>query len=167
MANHSSPRRVSRTASSPTWPASSFPSGMPATAMPAAKSGPATGACSLITCSSGGPQFAGTLGTATGADRNRHPAIGAVLRGGNRGVGRLQPVGRSHDQEDGKRHDDEGDHVVDELAVVQGNGAGVVRLGDGGVGRRSLLPSLEYHKKIGKVETAQGQSNRGHDDVVH
>src|SRR3954469_21783513 len=169
MANQSFPCRVSRTASSPTCPASSFPSETPATAMPAARSGPVTaGACSLISGSSGSPQFGGAVGTTTGPNRNGHPAIGTLLRGGRRGyVSGLQPIGRSHDQEDSKGHDDEGDHVVDELTVVNGHGTGIMRLGNGGVGRRGLLPGLEHNEKIGKVETAHCQSDGRHDDVIH
>src|SRR4051812_2822992 len=142
MANHSFPCRVSRTASSPTCPASSFPSETPATAMPAARSGPVTAAaCSLISCSSCGPQVGGAVGTAAGPNWNRHPAIGTFLRRWRRrGLGRHQPVSGSDDEEDCKRHDNEGDHIIDELTVIQSYGAGIVRLGDGGVGRRGLLP---------------------------
>src|SRR4051812_6830061 len=122
MANHSFPRRVSRTGSSPTCPASSFPSKTPATAIPAARSDPVrAGAWSLISRSSGSLQFGGAVGTAAGRNRNCHPAIGTFLRGRRRRrLDGLQPIGRSHDQKDGKGHDDEGDHVVDELTVVEG-----------------------------------------------
>src|SRR6185503_18479766 len=161
MANHSFPWRVSRTASSPTCPASSFPSGTPATAMPAARSGPVTaGACSLISGSSGSPQFRGAMRTAAGPDRDRHPAIGTILRRRRcGGLGRVEPVSGSNNEEDCKGHDDEGDHVVDELTVIESHRAGIVRLGDGGVRRWPLLPLLEHNEKIGEVETAQSQSD--------
>src|SRR5512133_3785396 len=53
MANPSSPRRASSTASSPTCPAIMPPSVTSAAAMPAARSGPGGGPCCSATASSG------------------------------------------------------------------------------------------------------------------
>jgi hypothetical protein len=93
--------------------------------------------------------------------------MGTVLRGRSRGrFLRLQPVGGSDDQEYGEGDDDEGDHVVDELSVIDRHRSGCLRLGQGSVRRRALGARLKHVQQIGEIHVAQGQADWWHDDII-
>ena len=98
--------------------------------------------------------------TAQSAQGDARLAVGAVLVGRSGRRRPLQTVRHPHDEEHGKRHDQEGDDLVDEQSVVERDGTGSLGVGDGGVWRRGLGAFLEQEEKIREVYVAEREPDR-------
>lgn len=96
--------------------------------------------------------------------RDGFEAVGAVFGrwiGGGGVFFALELVELTDDEEDRKGDDQEVQHVVDEQAVVDRRRTCRFGLGKGGVGGRR-----QVDVEVGKIDPAQQQPNRRHEDVV-
>src|SRR6185312_17143195 len=74
----------------------------------------------------------------------------------------LQFVDLANEHEKHERHDDEVQQRVDEKAVVQRDSAGFLR----GLQRRTTVIALEREEEVGKIDAAEEQSDRRHQDIL-
>ena len=103
------------------------------------------------------------MGAFRGSDRNRRQAQRTVFGGwGRRGGRRLEPVHLFHEHKDHERDDDEIEHGLEKYTVVDGGSSG--RLGRS---ERGLRRPREIEKQAGKIDFAQDQPERWHQDVAY
>lgn len=66
------------------------------------------------------------------------------------------------DEEDGDGDDQKVDDGVEEVAVIDGNGTGLL-----GFRQRGIMRSGQADEEVGKIDSAEEFADRGHDDVRH